>query len=513
MRRHSLIFLLGALLMSCATASNVDDSPQGAPDGSGGAGGAGQDPPPKALPPIKGMGVGKVTINQGVAVTLFDQGAEATTRNAPVVQGRDALVRVFFQPEAEWQPRPVVVRLTLKTAALSKTLEITGTPPNAASVEDDPSTTATFEVPHDYFTGDLQYAVTLHEATTDGDGPGTSDLAAMPASGLAKMGDQSAGGPLKVVLIPIQYGYDKSQRMPDVDDATLVKFRNGALAMYPVPYVELSVGEPMAWGQQVAASGDGWMELVQAMVDRRAQDAPPQDVYYYGIFNPATSLDSYCGFGCVAGLSPLASQPKDKDLRVSVGLGFGDDLTVRTMLHEVGHAHGRSHAPCAPGGQIDGIDPKYPYTGAKIGVTGYDLLAKEPKSAKTFTDIMGYCDLTWISDYTYTALFDRSVAVHNLGYEVAPQGPTRWRQAWLDLNNELRWGSTLTYLAPPGGEKRQVSLEGLPGSKPVTVDGYFFGMSHLPGGLLLLPEGAAQAPALSTKEGRFRVTTPLPTSR
>jgi hypothetical protein len=293
--------------------------------------------------------------------------------------------------------------------------------------------------------------------------------------------------------------------IPDVSADTLQKFKLGALAMYPVPYVEIAVADAMPWTQQIAANGTGWMQIVEAMVNRRAQDAPNQDVYYYGIFNPAASMDSYCGYGCVAGLSPLADKATDHQLRVSVGLGFGDDLTVRTMLHEVGHAHGRSHAPCAPGGQIDGVDGAYPYKNALIGVTGYDLLAKAPKSAQTFTDIMGYCDPTWISDYTFNALFERTVAVHNLGYQVAPQGPSRWRQAWLDLGGELRWGQTLTYLAPPTGQKRQVSLEGTPGTKPTTVDGYFYGMSHLPGGMLLVPESAAQATSLTTSEGHYQV--------
>ncbi len=511
MLRPSSLFLFGALLASCATAtSNTQDSSQGNggaggdDSGDGGAGGS-QDPPIKELPLIKGLGIGKVTLNQGVAVTLFNQGTEVSPRNAPVVQGRDALVRVFFQPEAAWVPRPTVVRLTLKTAALSHTFEISGTPPNAGSTEDNAQSTATFEVPHDYFTGDLTYSVTLHEATTDATGEGTSDLAAMPPSGLATMGDQSAGGPLRVVIIPIQYDVGNVHSVPDVSNDTLEKFRLGALAMYPVPYVEISVGETMSWSKNVANNGTGWTQLVQAMVGRRAQDAPGNDIYYYGIFNPAASMESYCGVGCVAGLSPLASQASQSELRVSVGLGFDDETTVRTMLHEVGHAHGRSHAPCAPGGQIDGVDPSYPYSGAVIGVTGYDLINKAVKGAQTYTDIMGYCDPTWISDYTYKALFDRTVAVHNMGYQMAPHGPTRWRQAWLDLAGELRWGDTLTTLVPPDGEPRQVTLEGLPGTKPTTVKGYFYGMSHLPTGLLLLPEASPQTPSLSTKEGHFQV--------
>ena len=44
----------------------------------------------------------------------------------------------------------------------------------------------------------------------------------------------------------------------------------------------------------------------------------------------------------------------------------GSKANDAAMLHEVGHNHGRSHAPCAPGGGITGVDPNYPCVSSSI---------------------------------------------------------------------------------------------------------------------------------------------------
>ena len=39
-----------------------------------------------------------------------------------------------------------------------------------------------------------------------------------------------------------------------------------------------------------------------------------------------------------------------------------------TAAHELGHSHGRNHAPCGMGLDPSSIDPAYPHDGGKIGV-------------------------------------------------------------------------------------------------------------------------------------------------
>ena len=82
------------------------------------------------------------------------------------------------------------------------------------------------------------------------------------------------------------------------------------------------------------------------------------------------------------------------------------------MAHELGHNFGRLHAPC---GNPSGLDGQYPYSGASIGVYGYDILSGVAKQS-SLRDLMSYCDPSWISDYTYRNLLNfRSTYYPNTG--------------------------------------------------------------------------------------------------
>jgi hypothetical protein len=77
------------------------------------------------------------------------------------------------------------------------------------------------------------------------------------------------------------------------------------------------------------------------------------------------------------------------------------------MAHEIGHTHGRKHAPC---GTV-GPDGNYPYPGGTIGVMGFDRRTGafiDPASS----DILGFCGNQWISDYTYDGLLERVALVN-----------------------------------------------------------------------------------------------------
>jgi hypothetical protein len=77
------------------------------------------------------------------------------------------------------------------------------------------------------------------------------------------------------------------------------------------------------------------------------------------------------------------------------------------MAHELGHNFNRFHSPC---GGPAGIDQEYPsngfYSGGRIGVYGYDQISESLKNPEVYTDIMGYCNSQWISDYTYVGIMN-----------------------------------------------------------------------------------------------------------
>jgi hypothetical protein len=82
-----------------------------------------------------------------------------------------------------------------------------------------------------------------------------------------------------------------------------------------------------------------------------------------------------------------------------------------TMCHELGHAHGRMHAPC----NVQDPDPRFPYPSASIGVMGYDNRTNEFYQSNR-KDMMSYCPEprynAWISDYTYQAILLRVAQVN-----------------------------------------------------------------------------------------------------
>jgi hypothetical protein len=73
----------------------------------------------------------------------------------------------------------------------------------------------------------------------------------------------------------------------------------------------------------------------------------------------------------------------------------------RTMSHELGHNFSRPHAPC---GGVASPDPSYPYAGGVLSATPLSdsvPAALDIVSPLSQSDIMGYCNGSWFSDYNY----------------------------------------------------------------------------------------------------------------
>ncbi len=130
---------------------------------------------------------------------------------------------------------------------------------------------------------------------------------------------------------------------------------------------------------------------------------------------PADTIGDYCRGRCVYGQAYLPQSPADPRGRVAAGVGFGGLEDVRAFVHELGHAHGRMHAPC---GDAAGVDPEYPYENAAIGVWGWDERQRQMVSPER-PDFMAYCRSEWVPDYTYRALWAWITEVNGVA---APRG-------------------------------------------------------------------------------------------
>ncbi len=463
--------------------------------GVGGAGGTGGATPVGNL--AGGLRITEISINQAVKIPIMQNGSPVSNRNAPVVQGRAALMRVFVTPDPGYQARDVVARLTVNGQAdQTITKNVTG-----ASSDGDFQSAFNFDIPAEQMTGSTQFDVQVEEAS-GASSNGATDGARWPQSGSSDMGAVNAG-PFKVVLVPLVMNGITA----DASNAHIQTLHDALMGMYPTTDVQVTVSAPKNC-TAVSYNGSGWSNALDTVSNFRNSLGVDSRTYIYGMAAPSNSMQSYCGQGCVAGLGSVP-QANDPYGRAAIGLGYFPDgsggpsqystgSAATTVVHELGHALGRNHSPCAPqGSQLTGVDGAYPYQGASIGVWGWDLIGKQTKSPSQFTDVMGYCSPTWISDYTYRNIETRIAYVNAHGYVIPSPDPARapgtFRVAIIEPDGSMHFSGTRYFMYPQYGEEREVQTLDANGNPTGSVVGFFNAVSDLPGGMLYVRESALSA--------------------
>jgi len=478
--RSSLVL---AIFASGCGGSVVQDSPL-PPSGDAGDAETIVDTAP---PPPQTLTINEIAVLQGVKVTIARDGAKVGTvaRVAPVVYGRAGLIRVYTTQGPGWLRKGVAAELTLSSVSRGAPIVLKAIRDMRAyaSTDTDLESTFNFELAEDALRSDTKYSLVIK--TTPSSAP--LELAHYPEGDPERIEAQKSSE-LQVKIVPIRWGFDASSRLPDISADALEGYRATMMALYPATKVTVTVRDPFDWKEQATADGTGWDDLLMAIVKLRADDLAPNDVYYYGAFQPASSFFKYCKGGCVAGLSGLVSDPFDATGRGSIGLGYGDEESWSTMAHEIGHAHGRAHAPCGP---VERADKFYPYDGGAIGVIGYDVANKQVIDS-SITDIMGYCWPKWISDYNYGKLYQRMAAVAASPSITFPDkssssAPQKYRFVSVRKDGTLAWGNSLTLAAPPLAEPHTITFTAEDGTI-TKVTGMYYPYADLPGGYMLVPE-------------------------
>jgi hypothetical protein len=379
-----------------------------------------------------GVTIAQVAAYQSIKIPIAMgmQPVGESARVADVVQGRETLFRVFVTVDSGFAPRELSARLTLINGAdeqqyFAKQM-ISGN-------SSDANTASAFQiyVPPEEIQADTRYAVEIVECTTTGSGMLRAPR--FPASGDTAL-EARQTGVLKIAIVPIV----ANSITPDTSETALAVYRDYFMAMYPTTEVEFTVLDPINTNTPV-----NWSGTLEQVRRQRQTDAPAADVYYYGFLKPAATLREFCRGGCTAGVG-YVGDVRSGATRVSIGLAYADEGSAEIMAHEVGHNHGRNHAPCAPGGQISGVDGQFPHDGARLGVWGYDHRERELIDPNEATDIMGYCDAKWISDYTYKGLVERVAAVNGAPLQlVSPEQIAQWLVMLVD-DQGSRWSLPFT---------------------------------------------------------------------
>jgi hypothetical protein len=467
MKLARLLLLVPALLVACSSEDEEGGKKK-------------KEDPHAALVGVQGVAIQEVSVYQGIKRVLA-QGGQTAMSNVPLVAGRDALVRVFYSAGPEAVGRTVVGRLELEGG---DPIDVQATLV-AQSNDADLASTVDILVPGDRVGENFTYRVSIAEQDQGSD---DNPTAHHPQVGFETHLVEGPQNTFRVVLAPFRYDADGSGRLPNLSPERVEAFRQRLMQLYPVSAVEVTVREPQPWSQPIGPDGSGWQDVGIATFGFRGQDGMSADVYYYAIFNPTASIAQFCGQGCLLGVTLLNADPPDvgnPQLRLALGVGF-DEVATDTAAHELGHAHGRQHAPCSSFGPLpDGIDPQYPYPGAQIGVWGWDMFGGQLVDP-TRTDIMSYCDNQWISDYNYSGLLSRAKNV-NLPLMHGPMA--RHEILVVDATGQAAWSDAVD--APEVGDEGGFDVDVTVETGAVErVTAHYYPYDHLPGGWLIFPTPA-----------------------
>jgi hypothetical protein len=426
--------------------------------------------------PVDGLSLSAVDIYQTIQIPIMEGGSaiSTTARNADVVAGRPTLFRIHVAPEAGWTPREVSARVEVTDVDMptSSESEIFFAPltPTGASSDADPNSTFNVSVPAESITANTRYSVSLVECDGATAPPAGMLItgARFPSMGYEELGARTIG-PLRVHIIPMG--------AVDTSDQWLGVFQDRLEAVYPIPEVIFTVGSSSI------ASASTMCSLLASVTALRSQDNAPSHVYYYGLTQSTVGGQSGCSN--TGGSKSSAGWAGGFDNNPETGAG--------TMCHELGHAHGRLHAPC----NVSDPDPRYPYPNADIGVYGYDFRS-DTFLAPDRKDMMSYCPEprynAWVSDYNYQAILERAASENQpeLPRSAAELGPkVPWRLLVSDSGG-LHWIDEL------------LMVHGTPEGDPVmaTIYGAQGPMHQVEVYVQELHDGVA--------EGAFMLTLPMP---
>jgi hypothetical protein len=224
--------------------------------------------------------------------------------------------------------------------------------------------------------------------------------------------------PLGVTVVPIAYTCSSGGSGTTTPVGPFNYLVDLTSRIYPAPSINLSPHGSVAYSGACSSGvpdptyapgppydDSDWENMLNLVTLVWEGEGSPNN-YYYGL------VDIDCSGGCISGLGWL-----NKKAAVGFnGVGGGHSGASVTHAHEVGHNHGRYHAP---GCGVSGPDPSYPYlNGSGRGVIGdvdnpnygFDISTMGIYVYSSYYDIMGYCGPSWISDYTYEAFYNFEVA-------------------------------------------------------------------------------------------------------
>jgi hypothetical protein len=298
-----------------------------------------------------------------------------------LVSGKETWVRTFVVASQPGVPAPLVRLTGYNGAAILGTIDMDGpstlpvvsgtTVPDAVRYDERQSFNA--ELPLAWVRSGLAVRIEVDPLRQLGT-PLVVD--ATPSVG--------AGTRIEIVLVPLVSGVFVPA-MP-----TTAAVRDEITRRFPIPAANIKVTLRPTYTLTSVTDGvdtsTDWSNALGELNLLRSMEVGSNNTrFYFGVVR--RSAGSIAGIGYVPG-------------RAAIGWDSGAGWQ-RTMSHELGHNLSRPHAPC---GGVASPDPSYPYPGGVLSAT--PLMDSVPAALDIIsptgqTDIMGYCNGSWFSDYNF----------------------------------------------------------------------------------------------------------------
>jgi hypothetical protein len=437
-------------------------------------------------PEATGIDLSAVYLYQASEVPLMEGLVSAGAPDIPIVAGRYALFRALVEPHEDFVPRELTGRLYLYRDNKAVAAYQVDSHINGPSSEGSLGSSFDFLVPGEVIVPDISWSVSVVETTGGGGGDEAEGYASWPGEPGQPLTVTEGADLLRIMIVPVAYEADGSGRLPDISDSAIELYRSYMYSNYPAADVEMTVSDEFPWSGQISSSTAGWSELLSAVGNARASLGAEDDQYLYGMFQPAADFNTFCAGGCVTGLSNM---PGASDVygRASIGVGYGGGTSAETMVHEVGHAHGRNHVDggCGSGGG----DSEYPHEGGLIGVRGYDWRPGSLVDPASTWDFMTYCSSVFVSDHNFDKLHGRITSVR-AAYHGLGGPPVSYWALYVMPDGAMAWGRDRQLRQPPGAFDEPVELLDGHGRVIDTVQAHFTPYSEGGGGSLSFPAPA-----------------------
>ncbi len=328
----------------------------------------------------------------------FTQAVQNQSNSVPLVANRPLLARVTVGLGTDITP---IDGVTAKLHVFRNGQELSGSPllpengPITAKATPDINSATEllhFRFPIDWLVGTLQvYLEVDPDSAIKEMDEGNNRY---PAADFETLTFNETYG-LEVTIVPIIW--DRNGQIMTVSPADIADLLGYVKRSYPLAEATFTVHN----AHRYSGASIDWVKLLYEIKDIREIEQPRPASYqkYYGLIPYPPDFSS--------GTVGLGFRPGTAAIGYAGPVIGGDE----TAAHEIGHNFGRKHVSSTdPGcGVPANLDPEYPYPNGIINYPGWDFGLNRiiPNS---YHDYMSYCRDTWISDYTYRAIYDKIVA-------------------------------------------------------------------------------------------------------